>query len=106
MTRLIENELKLIKYITESSDFNGDSLDFAKDFSEQQLEAVNVYESIVILKYFNRELGTNNAGSRAVLGSLVKKNMIQLEEDCGTNWIYIYEEHFNNIKEALKEMGA
>lgn len=103
--KLTENELKLIRHLANMSDFNGDTLDFTKPFEEQCLEASDVYESIVELKVYNEVLKTNNAGSRAIVGSLVKKNMIETDNDCGTFWLHIYKEHFNNIVAALKEQG-
>lgn len=108
MAKLTENELKLLKYITMTSSFNGDELDFTKEFEEQRLEDEDVYQTFVEIKDYNKLLGTNNAGSRAVLGSLVKKDLLTIYQDEDypkTFWIHIYEEQFNRIKEILKEMG-
>ena len=106
MARLTENEAKLLKENIRFAEHNADVLDFTKSFEEQELESSRLFTSLVNLKAYNKTLGTNNAGSRAVLGSLVQKNMLSTELDCGTYWLYINEEQFNNIKEALKEMEA
>lgn len=109
MAKLTENELKLIKFIADESEFNCDSLDFTKSFEEQRLEDEDNFISFVEIKKYNKLLGTNNEGSRAILGSLVKKNLCYTmkEEDHkpALFWLYINKENFENIVAALKEQG-
>ena len=107
MAKLTENELKLIKFISEESEFNCDTLDFSKSFEEQSLEDEDYFISTVELKKYNKLLGTTNEGSRAILGSLVKKNLCYTVKEEESKpvffWLYINKENFNNIVEALKE---
>ena len=106
MTKLTENEQKLLDYITVASSFNGDTLDFSKSFEEQCLEDEDMYQTFVEIKDYNKLLGTNNAGSRAVLGSLVKKKLLSIyqDEDYPENfWVHIYKEHFDAIKDVLNK---
>ena len=108
MTKLTENELKLIKYITNESSFNFDHLDFTKSFEEQRLENEDNFIATVEIKEYNELLGTTKEGSRAVLGSLVKKNLCStMKDDISPTcfWLYINKENFDNIATALKEQG-
>lgn len=101
---MTDNEIKLLNYITSINHFNGDKLDFTKSWEEQDLESEFSYMTIAELNEYNKLLETNNAGSRAVLGSLVKKGLLstgQDTEDKSVYWIYVDEEQFNKIKEIL-----
>ena len=101
---MTDRELNLLKYIISENHFNGDKLDLTKSWQEQDLESEFSYMTIAELNEYNKLLGTNNAGSRAVLGSLVKKSLLstgQDTEDKSVYWIYIDEEQFNKIKEIL-----
>lgn len=103
---LTEKELKLLKFIVNNaSSFNFCKINLSKTWEEnkEHLES-EIFEDIVNLKKYNNLLNTNNAGSRAILGSLHKKNLIKVSKDDFSNdsWIIIDEDQFNNIKQILK----
>ena len=105
--KLTEKEAKLLKYWMEGgSDWNCDKFDITKSWKDNHFEGDD-WADIVNLETYNKILGTNNAGSRGVLGSLQKKGLIQLQyDDCGENpvtWIFIKEKEFNNIKSIFGE---
>lgn len=100
--KLTEKEEKLMKYWMEGgSDWNCDKFDITKIWQENHFEGEE-WADIVYLERYNKLLGTNNAGSRGVLGSLQKKGLIKLVYDDGgenaVTWIFIGEKEFNNIK--------
>ena len=103
---LTEKETKLMKFFMGGSKFNSDKFDITKKWEDNHFES-NEWADIVYLPRFNKLLGTNNSGSRAILGSLQKKGLIHLVFDDGGNnpitWIIIREKEFNNIKLAFGE---
>lgn len=103
--KLTEKEEKLMRYWMEGgSDWNCDKFDITKSWEENHFEG-EMWADIVYLERYNKLLGTNNAGSRGVLGSLQKKGLINLTYDDGgenaVTWIFINEKEFNNIKSVF-----
>lgn len=103
MEKLTINEKKLLEFVLVSN-FNGDEVKLDKTWDEQRFESDN-FTSFVEIADYNEILGTNNAGSRGVLGSLVKKNLVGVTPDDSDGqkvyWLTINEEQFNNIKEVM-----
>lgn len=103
MEKLTEKELKLLKYVLVSN-FNSDEIKLDRPWNEQRFEGDD-FTSFVELADYNIVLGTNNAGSRGVLGALVKKNLVGVTPDDSDGqkvyWLTINEEQFNNIKEVM-----
>lgn len=106
MANLTKREQDLIKLMTSYSEFNNDSLDFSKPWHEQKLEVDEFFEDVIDVKYYAKELKLNTNIIKGILGSLAKKNMIQLVNDIDGDdkpmtWLLVYENHFNNIREGL-----
>lgn len=106
MTNLTPREQALIKLMTACSEFNNDSLDFSKPWSDQKLEFEEFFEDVIDIKYYAKELKLEANIIKGILGSLAKKNMVQLVNDIDGDdkpmtWLLVYENNFNNIREGL-----
>lgn len=106
---LTDLEKKLLPSILVST-FNGDRIDLNKDWAENSFHFENedYFESIVDTKIFSRWSGMDVPTIKGVIGSLVKKGLITLVEDIDSddrpmNWLLIYQNQFDLIKQAVAE---
>lgn len=101
--RLTEKEEKVLRAIIKESNFNINSLDITKSWNEQILEDPETFWAFADVNDYG--CGMSKAQTRAIFGSLVKKNLISItEDDNGENvvsWITIDEKQFNSIKAML-----
>lgn len=106
MINLTDNEKILVQYATCLSDFNGDKLDFSKNWEEQRLENEDYFFDIVDVKCYAKHLKLSVNQTKGVLGSLAKKDLVTLADDIDGDdkpmtWLRVYEDNFNKIKEAF-----
>lgn len=108
MTNLTTYEKELLMYVTCSSLFNGDKLNFNEEWNNQKIENGDFFEDIVNVKDYARKLNIEKNAVKGVLSSLVKKDLVSITEDVDSDdkrmaWITINENQFNNIKKILNE---
>lgn len=100
--KLTEKEEKVLRAIIAESNFNMCTLDVTKSWEEQILEG-DIFSAFADVDDYG--CGMSKAQTRAIFGSLVKKNLICItDDDNGENiayWITIDEEQFNNIKKMI-----
>lgn len=100
---LTEKESKLLNVFLQGSSFNLCKIDLNKTWKENEEQLENgIWEDLVNLAKYNSILNTTNAGSRAILGSLQKKNLIKVyKNDVKDSWVTIGNKEFHKIKEIL-----
>lgn len=106
MINLTDNEKILVQYAICSSDFNGDELDFSKNWREQRLENEDYFFDIVDVRRYAKHLKLTINQTKGVLGSLAKKDLVELVDDVDGDdkpmtWLRVYEDNFNKIKETF-----
>lgn len=98
---LTKNETALLRAMLPESNFTGNELDFTKDWNEQELDGL-YWEAFCDISEFEARTGMSGKVIRGVISSLIKKNLIEVQDDCptpdGTNYIIIGEDEFNNLK--------
>lgn len=99
-SKLTEKEENVLKAIIAESNFNFNKLDLSKSWEEQRLEDEDHFWAFADVNDYG--CGLSKKACAGVFGSLAKKHLIELNDDDGTNWIIISEEHFNNIKAVLR----
>ena len=111
MKKLTNLENKLLNYLVNNeSSFNGDEIDLAKEYNQQNWESEN-WNDFVDVKGYARELNLDTETVKGVLGNLVKNGLFKISEDETEDdygrikkftWLICDEECFNNIKSLIK----
>ena len=96
---LTEKENMVLRAIISSgSNFNGDRLDLAKSWEEQELESSHAFHAFADCRDYG--CGLDNQACRGIFGSLVKKDLIKICFD-EVYWLLIGKKEFDRIKNAI-----